>query len=289
MNTQSAIDFSDMDDLDTARVSNSATAAAQIAAAPMVDCPKCLGKGTFTFGYRYVRSEPCKVCKGEGKVRAAWKKASDAHKKGVVTKEANKLAKQQEWMAAHPAEWEWIKNASDRFDFASDMHRNIVQFGRLTPNQLAAVQKCVAKLAEKKAADATNAERGAAQAVGANAVIACLQKANIAGHKAPILRTELATFTLAKAHSPNAGSVYVRAPGRDNIYYGKITPTGSFQPSRDCPDDARAAVARTAANALEEAVIDGRKTGRCSCCGRELTDPVSIANGIGPICAEGFF
>lgn len=27
-------------------------------------------------------------------------------------------------------------------------------------------------------------------------------------------------------------------------------------------------------------------TGRCSCCGRELTDPTRVAMGIGPICAE---
>ncbi len=26
--------------------------------------------------------------------------------------------------------------------------------------------------------------------------------------------------------------------------------------------------------------------GRCSCCGRDLVDPVSIRAGIGPICAE---
>jgi hypothetical protein len=32
----------------------------------------------------------------------------------------------------------------------------------------------------------------------------------------------------------------------------------------------------------------GRATGNCSCCGRELTDPASIAAGIGPVCAEKY-
>jgi hypothetical protein len=32
------------------------------------------------------------------------------------------------------------------------------------------------------------------------------------------------------------------------------------------------------------AAADGVRTGRCSCCGRELTDPTSISIGIGPIC-----
>jgi hypothetical protein len=35
-------------------------------------------------------------------------------------------------------------------------------------------------------------------------------------------------------------------------------------------------------------VAYGRATGSCSCCGRELTDPVSIEAGIGPICAGRF-
>jgi histidine ammonia-lyase len=39
----------------------------------------------------------------------------------------------------------------------------------------------------------------------------------------------------------------------------------------------------------EAAAAYGKATGTCSCCGRELTDPVSIANGIGPICADKWF
>lgn len=44
--------------------------------------------------------------------------------------------------------------------------------------------------------------------------------------------------------------------------------------------------AALAAAPKEAAVRWGRKTGRCSCCGRELTDATSVAMGIGPICAE---
>jgi hypothetical protein len=28
------------------------------------------------------------------------------------------------------------------------------------------------------------------------------------------------------------------------------------------------------------------KSGRCGCCGRELTDPESVWRGIGPVCRE---
>lgn len=38
----------------------------------------------------------------------------------------------------------------------------------------------------------------------------------------------------------------------------------------------------------DEAIQYGRNTGICSCCGRTLTNPESIANGIGPVCAENW-
>jgi hypothetical protein len=38
----------------------------------------------------------------------------------------------------------------------------------------------------------------------------------------------------------------------------------------------------------EEAAAFGRETGWCVVCGTELTDPDSIAAGIGPVCATKF-
>lgn len=42
------------------------------------------------------------------------------------------------------------------------------------------------------------------------------------------------------------------------------------------------------ADPLEAAKRYGRESGRCCSCGRDLTDPVSIGLGIGPICAGKF-
>lgn len=39
----------------------------------------------------------------------------------------------------------------------------------------------------------------------------------------------------------------------------------------------------------EEAARYGQVTGRCACCGRELTNEESIERGIGPICWEKYF
>jgi hypothetical protein len=36
---------------------------------------------------------------------------------------------------------------------------------------------------------------------------------------------------------------------------------------------------------LEQAKAYGRRTGRCMVCGRRLTHPASVAEGIGPVCS----
>lgn len=53
--------------------------------------------------------------------------------------------------------------------------------------------------------------------------------------------------------------------------------------------EARKALAAIEADPLAAARENGVNTGRCSCCGRPLTDPVSIGYGIGPICRERGF
>lgn len=283
MTNRSVDDFSDMDDLDSAQTRNASPA--QLATIP---CPKCMGSGKFTFGYHNVRTETCLQCKGSGQVRADWQKRREAFKKGEATKAAKLAHRAFEWQEAYPGEWKWISAASERgFDFARSMEQAVTSYGSLTPRQLAAVQSCMEKDQARQADRAkAQADRGVA-VTGGSTIAAALAKATVAGRKAPKIRTETANFSLAKPHSANAGCVYVVAP--DDTYLGKITPEGVFLPSRDCSEDAKLSVARVSTNALAEAVEYGKRTGRCSCCGRELTDPASIAAGIGPICAAGYF
>lgn len=92
-----------------------------------------------------------------------------------------------------------------------------------------------------------------------------------------ILRFEGATVK-AVTKGINTGAAYVYAP--NGTYMGKIAPNGEYNGSANVTE------------ALEKAEVDpkgaavkyGRQTGSCSCCGRELSDPVSIFGGIGPIC-----
>lgn len=48
------------------------------------------------------------------------------------------------------------------------------------------------------------------------------------------------------------------------------------------------AVQSAAADPYAAAKLYGQATGTCSCCGRELTNSLSIELGIGPICREKF-
>lgn len=48
------------------------------------------------------------------------------------------------------------------------------------------------------------------------------------------------------------------------------------------------AVEDAAADPYKAAKVYGMATGTCSCCGRELTNKLSIELGIGPICREKF-
>ena len=79
----------------------------------------------------------------------------------------------------------------------------------------------------------------------------------------------------------NPGSLYVK---RDGKYQGKVTPDGVFHPvggaARETADELLAIDSDPVGKAREH----GRLTGRCSICGRELTDPISVERGIGPIC-----
>lgn len=282
-------DFSDMDDLDSApTLPESRAKQAQRAAAPMIDCPHCRGTGRVTWGYVNIQSGECRQCKGTGKVRADWEKRRAAFRKGEETKAANKKARAEAWRTEHPAEAEWLRKAGLRgFNFAVSMEDAVAQYGSLTEKQLAAVRSCMAKDAERNAARESDAKAREVAVAGTNGIIEALTKATRGGHKAPKLRTRVANFSLAKPHSANAGCVYVVTA--DDLYLGKITPDGVFKPSRDCSDEQKAGVAEVAADALNAAIEYGKQVGRCSCCGRELTDPESIAKGIGPICEAGFF
>jgi hypothetical protein len=84
----------------------------------------------------------------------------------------------------------------------------------------------------------------------------------------------------------NAGAFKVKA-GKESgrLYAMKFdTNTGKFAYDKGAIFNLRPETRMT----KEQAAAYGRKTGVCLICGRQLTDPTSVAQGIGPICIKGF-
>lgn len=101
-------------------------------------------------------------------------------------------------------------------------------------------------------------------------------------------------FTRAGDKARFPGSVNL-TDGRgfgNNVWYGRVTAEGDFQPSRNAanlPRESKAALwallQRFKAGEAEMVFAEfGKRFGICCCCGRELTNPESVALGIGPIC-----
>lgn len=245
-------------------------------------CPKCRGTGRFvSFSGRTLGD--CFTCKGERQFKTnaadrAQNRAKAAERKATKAEQA--LA---DFAAQHPAEWRWIEASRATFDFAQSMYTSIQGYGALTERQLAACTSAAAKAAARAAdrAAAQTARLEAAPVVSMDKLMKAFASANGAGLKSPKLRVAGLEIKPAKATSTNAGYLYVMA---GETYLGKISPEGKFLRGRDCTDANEAQLLAVAADPLAAAVAYGRQTGTCSCCGRELTNKVSIELGIGPIC-----
>ena len=118
-------------------------------------------------------------------------------------------------------------------------------------------------------------------------IIEAFNRAREAGLKRPRLVFGEIALSQAAPDSRNPGMVYVKFEGS---YAGKITTDGKFLPIRSCPEQVADLVKELGeGDMLAKAKAYGIQTGNCCCCNRELTDPVSVANGIGPVCEGRWF
>ena len=181
--------------------------------------------------------------------------------------------------------------ANTEFPFAISLREAVAKYGGLTSAQLAAGRKCIAGLNEAKqikCAEAADRHKEAAPLVDSSGLMSALQRAKAAKLKGPKIVVEILgnryTFTLAPANGTNPGAIYV---SRNGDWIGKLVDGHYVQVAEG--DDATEAVRIACRDIRGAAVAYGRKTGVCSCCGRELTDPVSVEKGIGPICEGKYF
>jgi len=271
-------------DAEAARVQRAATSYTE-------KCLSCNVRGRF-ISYAGCDCGPCFKCKGAGtqtfKTSPEQRAKSQASAAATRDRAAASAAEQANaWLAANPVEAEWLSQpVTGDFTFHADMLAALIKYGHLTERQEAAVRNAAAKSAARKAqwaAEKLAREDGAA--------VLTLEKIRTGFESAlrflkrPKLRIADIQFSLAPSTGRNAGCIYV-VRSSDDTYLGKITQEDKFITSRDCTAADSETVARVAADPAAAATAHGHQYGQCSCCGRELTNPESVARGIGPICAD---
>ena len=264
------------------------------ASAPIFEenCRKCGGSGRFG---RTRDLGPCFACKGKGKLsfkRSPEKRA--AAKAGRLARQERRAADHLEaFKAAHPERWQWIERTIARTEDKGEgsfgamiraLPEAIVKYGDLTPGKLAMIDRGIARDAEHDAFAEVRKAEAVARSVEVDTakIEAAFQRMREAGKKRIALHYA-GLYISPMRNDPSALRVKA-AKGYDAPYFGKIQ-AGRFFPVRDCPEEIKGRLALIAADPAAAARVDGIETGICCCCGAELTDPVSIAAGIGPICA----
>jgi hypothetical protein len=253
-------------------------------------CGKCGGSGRYN-APSSLGHNSCLACNGVGykefktapDVRAKQREAADERRQARATKLAEQV---NSWTAQNPDIADWLtRNAAKGFEFAQSLLDAVTRYGALTPGQYAAVERCIER--DKVRQAQWDAERNArvaqAPTVSIAAIETSLATAKSNGLKFPKLRLADFVFSLASATSANAGSIYVK--DNHGEYLGKIS-GGKLLAVRACSEEAKRSILEVAADPKQAAIAYGKQYGTCACCGRDLTDPASVALGIGPVCAS---
>ena len=160
--------------------------------------------------------------------------------------------------------------------FAASLCEQIDRKGQLSDKQFAACEKMLAKLATGQA---NRASKGGD--IGMAAIEALFATAKASGLKRPAFYANGLKISPAPETGRNAGAYYVKLEGE---YQGKIV-AGRFVASDAADASVLPTLTEIAADPAGSARKYGRDTGICCCCGKELSDPASVAAGIGPVCA----
>lgn len=175
-----------------------------------------------------------------------------------------------------PMQLAWMKEHAKPGNFAESLYTQFKSKGGLTQKQLDKITESLTPKPPQQAMSVAGA--------GVEKVEAALKSAKAHGLKKPSLRLGDFMFKLAPDNGKNPGCIYVT---EDFTYLGKIL-HGEFFPTQACDADRKSYIASVCADPEAAAVAYGKLTGNCACCGKALTDPKSVALGIGPVCAKKY-
>jgi len=254
-------------------------------------CAKCGGDGRWKGFGDCTGDLRCTMCNGAGfklfKTSSDERaKAREAAARAKAKKEAELRERAEQWFVAHPAEAAWMNESAASFDFAKSMVDAVYAYGDLTERQMETVQRLTQKSAERKQQWAKErAEReAAAPEVTSERLEQSFRNAKAKGLKWPRITMGEMVIKPAGESSKNPGALYVTEYG---AYLGKVA-DGRFIKVRECGTEQEQKVVSLINDPVGAAEAYGHLTGHCCICNRELTNPESVARGIGPICADKF-
>ena len=243
-------------------------------------CAQCAGTGRWSGGVNRDGKGHCFACKGQG----FFMTSPAAREKARQARRTSRDNKARDAMSANEASGllKDLANMEEWNNFAGslmDQHRGGKAWSE---KQIAAAQRMIAKVADASKQAAVKAKANATDGIDITRIREMFEAAYTAGHKKPVYRAEGMVLNRAPDHGRNPGAIYVKT---DNVYQGKITGT-TFYPSRDAVPETVTGLRIIAEDPMAAAVRYGRKTGTCACCGRKLTNELSVELGIGPICRD---
>ena len=259
-------------------------------------CKACNGSGKFrSYTGRLVGD--CFKCKGKGErtFRTSSEARAQARTNAATRKADRKAADLETFKTAQPAVWNWLEtNAAKGNSFAQSLRGAIDQYGDLTPGQLAAVEKAIARDQERAKERQDRVDN--APAISTTKLEAAFDAARAKADRPNALGVWVKPITMrsgetdvriseGSAGSQWQGMLFIKTA--DGKKLGHIK-GGKFIRRYECNDVEAEAVMDCASDPLKAAIAYGKAWSRCAVCARTLTNDGSIERGIGPICAEKF-
>lgn len=239
-------------------------------------CGQCGGTGLYAGVRVHQEKKQCFACRGKGYFKTDPRKLEKARqqrakKKQDAIEEAQELNKATPVYASVFAMATWNELAAS----LAEQHNSGKAWSE---KQVIAIQSMLHRMEERRAQ-----REAEAKAVNLQSIIDMFNHAKESGYKRPVYRAEGLKISLASESGNNAGALYVKTEADE--YIGKVA-DGRFFGTREATEEHKAALALIAENPRDAAIRYGRKTGKCACCGRALSNKASIEIGVGPICLD---
>lgn len=251
-------------------------------------CESCNGTGKWHGGTNQYGNRNCNTCHGRGYLVTS----PEARAKAKTQRRSNKAdaARRAQKANMETGLLQELNSMSDWNSFAASLTDQHGRGKAWSEKQIAAAKRMVEKVRATRARKEAEREERIANApqVDLTPIMEMFETAMASGYKKPMYRAEGLRIKPGKG-----GSLYVMTEDRMEYgrfgeqpgYEGKIV-DGKFIAVRKAEANTPERLQTIAADPKGVAIRYGQRTGRCSCCGRELTKHTSIEAGIGPICAE---